>query len=159
MTDTDGRWPQYDAIGSALRHPDRVSDAAAIGNLAALRHQIDACARGDVASAIALISPDVAFSLGGPEEFHLIEYAIGRDAVLEALRANVEALAIERSEIQIVTADGDLIMMFGHVTGNGKGTGLRHDVGFTLRLTYRRSRLWNVQVVAFQTQRDLTMDR
>jgi uncharacterized protein len=124
------------------------STPAAVPHLQTLQAQIDAIARGDLATMLAHATDDVRLEIFAPPEFPWVRAARGAVAFRDAVAQNVGAMADQQPEIRDVFAEGDRVVLFGRETGTIRETGATYDVEFVERFTFRDGCLASVQIVA-----------
>jgi ketosteroid isomerase-like protein len=137
----------HDVTAELHRRADDLAPSPEAANLRSLRAQIDAIASGDVASLMQYAEPDISLEIFAPPEFPLVRTARGLAAFTNALTTNFGAVTEQRPAIRDVFADGNRVVLFGRESGMVRATGLRYDVEFVQRFTFREDRLESVQIV------------
>jgi ketosteroid isomerase-like protein len=130
-------------------------------NVRTLQAQLEAISRGDLESVLACAADDVTLEIFAPPEFPFVRQASGAAAFRAALQANFEAVGDQTPEVRDVFAEGDKVVLFGRETGIVRATGLRYDLEFVERFTFRSAKLVAVQIIAAhaKAQSDLSADR
>jgi ketosteroid isomerase-like protein len=117
-------------------------------HIQAVRDQIDAIARGDVAAVFASAHDDVELDIYAPPEFQWIRHARGTDAIRDAIEKNFDSVEDQTPEIVNVVAQGDTVVLIGREQGVLRSTGERYDIQFVEKFSFRDGRLAAVQIVA-----------
>jgi ketosteroid isomerase-like protein len=117
-------------------------------HIQAVREQIDAIARGDVAAVFASAHDDVQLDIYAPPEFHWVRHANGSDAIRDAIEKNFGSVEEQAPEILNVVAQGDTVVLIGREHGIIRATGERYDIQFVEKFSFRDGRLAAVQIVA-----------
>jgi ketosteroid isomerase-like protein len=141
--------PKYftDVTSKLHRRADGLASSPEAANLRSLRAQIDAIASGDIAAVMQYAEPDITLEIFAPPEFPFVRTAHGLASFTSALTTNFGAVTDQRPVITDVFAEGDRVVLFGRESGAVRATGLRYDVEFVQRFTFRDDRLVSVQIV------------
>jgi ketosteroid isomerase-like protein len=133
-----------------------LSPAASAGaaNVAAVREQIDAIARGDYRAALAGAHPDLQLEIFAPPEFPWIRQARGIEAMMAAMTHNFASLDQQTPTIDNVIAQEDTVVLFGQEQGIIRATGAAYHVQFVHRFTFADGRLVHVRIVAARRDPD-----
>lgn len=110
--------------------------------------QLDAIARGDIASVFQDAHGDVTLEIFAPPEFPFIRAAQGPDALQRAIGHNFGSVEEQRPQVREVLAEGDTVILFGTEVGKVKETGVRYHVEFVERFTFRGGRLAAIRIIA-----------
>jgi uncharacterized protein len=136
---------------AVTRHLGAAADAADDGprsqNLRTLQSQIDAIARGDLAVVLQQACDDVELEIFVPPEFPFTRSAIGAGPFRDAVEANFAAVADQKPDIVDLFSEGEKVVLFGRETGIIKSTGIRYDIEYVQRFTFRDGRLAGVQII------------
>ena len=127
------------------------SDAAGRSSLGSLQAQIDAIARGDLATSLSDAVPDVVLTIFAPPEFPFVRHAQGLHALKAALEHNFNAVADQNPTVLNIFAEGDTVVLFGRETGRIARTGTTYNVEFVEKFTFREGRLAEVRIIAAHT--------
>ncbi|HEY3159132.1 MAG TPA: nuclear transport factor 2 family protein [Vicinamibacterales bacterium] len=143
----------FSGVTSRLRQAivRTASDAASRSNLSSLQTQIDAIARGDLATSLAQALPDVVLSIFAPPEFPYVRHAQGLDALKAALEHNFNAVEDQHPTVLNIFAEGNTVVLFGRETGRIPRTGTTYNVEFVQKFTFRDGRLAEVRITAAHT--------
>ena len=114
--------------------------------------QIDAIARGDIATVLATATEDVTLDIFAPPEFGWIRQAHGAEELRRAIEQNFGEVEDQRPEVTQVYAEGQDVVLFGREQGRIRPTGKPYDVEFVQRFTFRDGRLAAVRIIAAHRQ-------
>jgi ketosteroid isomerase-like protein len=145
----------FSLVGRQLReYLERLAPQEATGerlHVHSVEQQVDALARGDVASVLARSHPDIQLDIVVPPEFDWIRSASGTEAVRRAIEHNFGAVTEQQPELQGIAAQGESVILTARERGRVRTTGDPYDLTFVQTWTFRDGRLASVRIVAART--------
>lgn len=112
-----------------------------------IQNQLEAVERGELDAVLRDAHDDVTLDVFAPTQLPFVAKAHGKAELLAALAHNFAAVEDQRPHINDIFTDGDTVVLFGREQGTVRSTGVRYDVEFVERLTFRDGRLASVRIV------------
>lgn len=145
----------FDGVTERLRQRAEEETAPSPQSSAHLRtlyQQIDAIARGDIATVLEHVTEDVTLEIFAPPEFPFVRLTRGAEPFRRALEHNFAVVEDQRPEVKDLFVEGEKIVMFGRETGTLRANGMRYDVEFVERFTFRNGLLAAVRIIVAHTR-------
>jgi ketosteroid isomerase-like protein len=124
---------------------ERTADSAQ--HLRWIQTQIEAIERGEFGSVVENAHDDATLEIFAPAQFPFIKRAQGKPALLGAISHNFTALEEQQPEIRDIFSEGDTVVLFGRERGKVRQSGVRYDVEFVERFSFRDGKLASIGIV------------
>lgn len=121
--------------------PDHQRKATERANVEALQAAFRAIASDDPAAFAATLDDAIVLEILGPPEGPFVGRWEGRDEVAQAVWRNFAMLEGQDTEIRLVVAQGDTIVLHGRERGRVRASGHEYDLEWVQFYTYRDGRL------------------